>query len=205
MYNPATFKKEDSSKLFDFIEKNSFGVLVSQKGEKLEASHLPVLVQPASGTQGCLLGHMAIANPQWNALAGQEVMMIFQGPHAYVSPSWYGTSESVPTWNYVSVHAYGRFVPVMDENETAEILGKMADFYEGSLPQPWDMGTLPEDYFKKLLKMIMGFRIEISRLEGKWKLSQNHTAEKREKVIRALEQGGHNSKEVAKLMKEEMK
>jgi transcriptional regulator len=205
MYNPSAFKKEDSSKLFDFIEKNSFGILVSQKEGKLEASHLPVLAQRDFGAQGSLLSHMARANPQWNSLAGQEVMMVFQGPHAYISPSWYGTLESVPTWNYVSVHAYGRFVPIMDEGETSEILWKMVGFYESAFPQPWDMGKLPEDYFKKLLKMVVGFRIEISRLEGKWKLGQNHTAEKREKVARALEQGGHHSKEVAKLMKEEMK
>ncbi len=205
MYNSDVFKKEDASRLFDFIEKNNFGILVSQKEGKLEASHLPVLVQPDMGPGGSLLSHMAKANPQWTALAGQEVMMIFQGPHAYISPSWYGTLESVPTWNYVSVHVYGRFVPIADEREISGILKKMVGFYEGFLPQPWDMGILTEEYFLKLLKMIVGFRIEISRLEGKWKLSQNHTAEKREKVVRALEQGGYNSREVAKLMKEEMK
>jgi transcriptional regulator len=205
MYNPSDFKKDDPSKLFDFIEKNSFGILVSQKEGKLEASHLPVLAQPDFGEQGGLLSHMAKANPQWNSLAGQEVMMIFQGPHAYISPSWYGTLESVPTWNYVSVHAYGRFIPIMDEGEVSEILHQMVGFYEGALPRPWDMGKLPEDYFKKLLKMVVGFRIEISRLEGKWKLGQNHKVEKRERVVRALEQGGYHSKEVAKLMKEEMK
>ncbi len=205
MYNPSAFKKEDTPKLFDFIEKNSFGILVSQKEGRLEASHLPVLAQADYGAHGSLLSHMAKANSQWNALAGQEVLMIFQGPHAYVSPSWYGTPESVPTWNYVSVHVYGRFIPITDKRETTEILGKMVRFYEGPLSQPWDMQRLPEAYFQKLLEMIVGFRIEIRCLEGKWKLSQNHSVERREKVARMLEQGGHPSREVAKFMKEEMK
>jgi transcriptional regulator len=204
MYTPPAFKKEDASKLFDFIEKNSFGILVSQQNGKLEASHLPALIDRTVGPQGTLVSHMAKANPQWNSLSGQEVMMVFQGPHAYVSPTWYETLESVPTWNYVSVHVYGRFIPVTDEKETVEILRKMVGFYEGSLVQPWDMGKLPEDYFKKLLKMIVGFRIEINRLEGKWKLGQNHSMEKREKVARALEQGGVQAREVAKLMREEI-
>jgi transcriptional regulator len=205
MYNPPAFQKDERSKLFDFIQKNSFGILITQKEGKLEASHLPVLVQPDFGKQGGLLGHMAKANPQWNGLTGEEVMMIFQGPHAYISPSWYGTPESVPTWNYVSVHAYGRFIPITDETEIGEILGNSVAFYESAFSQPWDTGKLPGDYFKKLLKMVVGFRIEVSRLEGKWKLSQNHTVEKREAVVKALQQGGHDSREVAKLMKEEMK
>ncbi len=205
MYNPASFKKEESSKLFDFIEKNSFGTLVSQKEGNMAASHLPALVDRDLGEKGTLLSHMAKANPQWNDLVGQEVLMIFQGPHAYISPSWYGALESVPTWNYVSVHVYGKFVPVTDERENSEILRKMVGFYEGSKPQPWDMATLPEDFFNKLVKMIVGFRIEISRLEGKWKLSQNHSVEKRERVIQALEQEGSGSAEIAKLMREELK
>ena len=204
MYVPSAFKKEDAAKLFDFIEKNSFGILVSQQNGKLEASHLPVLVEPSLGPQGSIVSHMAKANSQWNSLAEQEVMMVFQGPHAYVSPSWYETLESVPTWNYAAVHAYGRFVTVTGEAETTEILRKMVRFYESSFPQPWKMETLPENYFEKLLNGIVAFRIEISRLEGKWKLNQNHPVERRLKVAKALEQGGFNAREVAKLMREEI-
>lgn len=203
MYIPSPFKKEDRSKLFDFVEKNSFGILVSQQKGILEASHLPVLVDRAGGPHGLIISHMAKANPQWNSLAGQEVLMVFQGPHAYVSPTWYEILESVPTWNYAAVHLYGRFVPVTEEGEIAEILRKMVCFYEATFHKPWDMDTLPESYFKKLLNQVVGFRIEISRLEGKWKLNQNHPAERRLKVAKVLEQGGFNAQEVAKLMREE--
>jgi transcriptional regulator len=146
---------------------------------------------------------MAKANPQWASLAGQEVLMIFPGPHAYISPTWYGELETVPTWNYVSVHVYGRFIPITDEKEITGILRKMSGFYEGSQPQPWDMGKLPWDFFEKLLKQIVGFHIEISRMQGKWKLNQNHSKERREKVIRGLESlKDPDSHEIARLMKE---
>lgn len=129
--------------------------------------------------------------------------MIFPGPNAYISPTWYEDLETVPTWNYVSVHVYGQFIPVTDEKEITGILKKMSGFYEGSQPQPWDMGKLPWDFFEKLLKQIVGFRIEISRLEGKWKLSQNHSKERRGKVIRGLEsRKDPDSLEIARLMKE---
>jgi|ERR1035438_6229927 transcriptional regulator len=202
MYNPVPFKMEEPTRLFDFIENNSFGILVSINGGELQASHLPVLLDRSWGTRGALLSHMAQANTQWETLAGREVMMVFNGPHAYVSPTWYGTPESVPTWNYVSVHVYGRFIHVTDGGGITQILGKMTSFYERALPEPWDLDRMPADYFRNLLGKIVGFRVEISRMEGKWKLSQNHPAEKRERVIQALEQGGHDSRQVAQWMRE---
>ena len=153
------------------------------------------------GPQGHLIGHMARANPQWRDLRG-EVMAIFSGPHAYVSPSWYEEEGTVPTWNYIAVHAYGTVRLVEEPEDLSRILSATVAAYEGSMLRPWtlDTGTV---YFQRMMRAVVGFRITIDRLEGKWKLSQNHPPERRQKVIRALEQSdGQDANEVARLMRE---
>ena len=201
MYVPPAFKEEEPAKLFNFIRQYSFGVLFSGQEENLLASHLPFLTNETIGQKGILLSHMAKANNHWQVLEGREVLVVFQGPQAYLSPSWYEEVEVVPTWNYAAVHVYGKFLTT-NEGETRETLERMVGFYEATLAKPWKLESLPKDFFEKLLKMIVGFKIEINRLEGKWKLSQNHSAERRQKVIQALEKGANGAKEVAKLMKE---
>src|SRR4051812_19316497 len=124
MYIPNHFAENDLNKLHGAIERYSFATLVSQNNGDLEASHLPLLLDRDAGPSGTLLGHMARANLQWRRAAGQEVLSIFNGPHAYVSPQWYQATEVVPTWNYVAVHAYGRLELMDDETTTKELLDK---------------------------------------------------------------------------------
>ncbi len=201
MYVPTAFAETDQGKLHEFIEAHSFGLLVSVRAGEPFASHLPFLLERDAGPHGTLVGHLARANPQWQELDGHQVLAIFSGPHAYVSPTWYESENVVPTWNYVAVHAYGTIRLVQDPAPLADIVQAMVRTYESGMPRPWSLDTSSE-YFQKMVRAIVGFRIEITRLEGKWKLNQNHPPERREKVIRALEEyGDQDRREVAQLMK----
>ena len=131
---------------------------------------------------------------------GAEVLAVFSGPHAYVSPTWYQAEQVVPTWNYVVVHAYGRLELVDSPDELLPILKRQVSLYESSFPQPWTFDGSAE-FISRLLKSIVGFRIEIERLEGKWKLNQNHPRGRRERVIQQLQaRGDAESLDVAALM-----
>lgn len=201
MYLPQAFRQEDRRVLHEFIERHSFALIVSQTSGDFIASHLPVLLQRDAGPAGTLVGHMARANPQWMHAADQNVLAVFSGPHAYISPSWYEAERVVPTWNYTAVHAYGRLQVIDEPAEIVPIVRDAVEFYERSLPRPWS-GEGEEDYIEQLARAIVGFRIPIDRIEGKWKLSQNHPAERREKVIAALEaRGGENPRAIAELMR----
>ena len=204
MYIPATFAESDTTKLHEFIRRNSFGVLVSQGEGGLIASHLPLLLDAEAGPHGRLIGHMARANPHWRDAQG-EVMAIFSGPHAYVSPSWYEEGGTVPTWNYVAVHAYGRFHVVEERDNLLDILRRSVQTYESPRPEPWTFDeTAP--HVETMLKAIVGFRVEITRLEGKWKLNQNQPRERRVKVIERLRQSpDENSQAIASYMQESLR
>jgi transcriptional regulator len=201
MYVPPHFAETDAAKLFDFIEANSFGLLVSQADGPPYASHLPLLLDRHAGPYGCLRGHVARANPQWRTAAGQEVLAVFSGPHAYISPTWYESERVVPTWNYVAVHVYGTFRVVEERGELLGIVRDMVRFYERPLPRPWDFDPASE-YAQKMLQGVVGFRVEVTGIEGKWKLGQNHPEERREKAARALERyEDENSRAVGELMR----
>lgn len=200
MYTPASFRQNNPNALIGLIERHSFATLVSEAGGELMASHLPLLVDPEAGDNGYLLGHMARANPQWRELAGRDVLAIFSGPHAYVSPTWYGVSPMVPTWNYLAVHAYGRFELIEEDSALLELLQKTATKYESSQARPWTFAS-DDPFVEKLLKGIVGFRIEIERIEGKWKLGQNHTAEvRRSAAEQLLKQSDVDSQTIGRLM-----
>ncbi len=200
MYIPAAFAESDLTTLAAFLEQHSFGLLVSQSDGVPVATHLPLLLDRTQGEHGCLLGHMARANPQWQDAPGQKVLAIFTGPHTYISPSWYEAEAVVPTWNYVAVHVYGEFQRIDNPEDLLGVLQRSVAFYEQGLPQPWTLhGT--STLVERLLPQIVGFRIPIERLEGKWKLNQNHPIERRERVIRALKhRGGMEELAVAALM-----
>jgi transcriptional regulator len=201
MYVPAHFAETDTSKLHDFLRRESFALLTSRGPDGLFASHLPLLLDPAAGPHGSLFGHMARANPQWRQVIG-EVMAVFSGPHAYVSPSWYEEEGTVPTWNYVAVHAYGTFHLVEDEDELLAILRRSVDAYESPRPAPWPFDE-SAPHVSRMLKAIVGFRVEITRLEGKWKLSQNHSEARRRRVVQALSsRPDDDSKAIAALIQE---
>jgi transcriptional regulator len=202
MYIPAVFAERDLTRLHDFIEQHSFGLLVSQVEGLPFASHLPFLLQRQAGPYGSLLGHMARANPQWQHASGQTALAIFSGPHAYISPTWYQSEQVVPTWNYTAVHAYGPIQLIEDRDTLLEIVQKSVQFYEQPLPQPWSFdGT--DSFAERMLAQIVGFRIQIEKIEGKWKLNQNHPVERRHKVVQVLRQRpDENSQAVAELMEE---
>lgn len=184
MYTPAAFAEADLPKLHDFIEGHSFGVLISQALE-FTASHLPFLLDRQQGPQGRLIGHMANANPQWRQANGNPVLVVFSGPHAYISPSWYGEENVVPTWNYVAVHVYGTLRVIEDTGVLIQIIQETVERYEQSLPRPWTYRGSAE-FLGRLMGMIVGFEIDIDRIEGKWKLSQNHSPQRRERLIQGL-------------------
>jgi transcriptional regulator len=199
MYVPTAFAEHDPAKLSEFMTRHSFAVLTTNSGGGLVASHLPLLFDPDAGPNGYLLGHMARANPQWRTVEG-EALAVFSGPHAYVSPAWYEEAGTVPTWNYAAIHAYGAFHVVEERTALLEILCRSVAAYENGRPEPWIFDE-SEPHVDTTLKAIVGFRIEITRLEGKWKLSQNHSEARRERVIRQLSRReDENSKAIAALM-----
>jgi transcriptional regulator len=202
MYVPAHFAVTDAAALHDFIERHSFAQLVTHLDGAPFVSHLPFLLDRAAGPNGTLVGHMARANPQWRHGAGRPALVVFSGPHAYVSPTWYEAEHVVPTWNYTAVHATGVLHPVEDRDAVLGIVRRTVETYEAAMPRPWSPDW-SATFIDRLLGQIVGFRIPIDRLEGKWKLNQNHPPERREKVIRALEgRGGEESLAVAALMRE---
>ncbi|OAI39374.1 transcriptional regulator [Planctomycetaceae bacterium SCGC AG-212-D15] len=202
MYIPTAFAETDPAKLHDFIAAHSFALLVSHLHGELFATHLPLLLDRDAGPAGVLHGHMARANPQWQELEGQNVLAVFSGPHAYVSPTWYEAEEVVPTWNYVAVHAYGTVHLVQEEEPLRQLLVKTVATYEQSMPRPWSIA--PDDAFlARMARGVVGFRIEISRLEGKWKLNQNHPEERRRKVAKVLaDSSSPDDREIARLIAE---
>ncbi len=192
MYIPAAFAEPDLARLHDFIRQNSFGVLVTVVDGLPFATHLPFLLEPTAGAHGTLVGHMARANPQWREATGQTALAIFSGPHAYISPTWYEAEQVVPTWNYVAVHAYGRVQVIEDESSLLEIVRETVRVYERTMPRPWSFdpsGT----FVRRLLGQIVGFRIGVEKIEGKWKLNQNQPLERRKRVVRALQERGDES------------
>ncbi len=200
MYIPAAFAEPNLGRLHDFIEQYSFGLIVSQIAGQPFATHLPLLLERDAGRQGTLVGHVARANPHWQAGDDHTVLAVFSGPHAYISPTWYETANVVPTWNYVAVHALGKMHIIDDEPTLLEIVSRLAGIYESAQPQPWSVAG-ESKFIERLLPQIVGFRIPIDVIEGKWKLNQNHPVERREKVARALgRRGDENSLAIAELM-----
>ena len=200
MYLPRHYAVTDRQQLHDFIKGNGFGILFSGNGPEPVASHLPFILDESAGEQGTLLSHMAGANRQWRHADGQQVLTVFQGPHAYVSPTWYQDPETVPTWNYVAVHVYGILKVVQDQERIQNILARITDYYEASLPQPWQ-AEFTSEYAQQMVKRIVAFEIEIDKMQGKWKLNQNHPEERRRRVVDVLKtMPDDNSRGIVTLM-----
>lgn len=186
LYVPPHFRADEPDRVFDFVQRHAFATLVSGGVSGLQVSHIPFVAERDAAGKLRLLGHVARANPHWPLLedAG-EVLAIFHGPHGYVSPGWYQQQPSVPTWNYAVVHARGK-ARLMEEAELHELLMRLSSIYEDGRPKPWKMSELPADFVSGLLKAIVGFTIEVERIEGKFKLSQNRPQEIT-RVVEALE------------------
>ena len=200
MYVPRHYAVTDRQQLHDFIKGNGFGIMFSGNGPEPVASHLPFILDESAGEQGTLMSHMAGANRQWRHADGQQVLTVFQGPHTYVSPTWYQDPETVPTWNYVAVHVYGILKVVQDQERIQNILARITDYYEASLPQPWQ-AEFTSEYAQQMVKRIVAFEIEIDKMQGKWKLNQNHSEERRRRVVDVLKtMPDDNSRGIVTLM-----
>lgn len=201
MFIPKDFKVEDQEKLLKFIQENSFAILFSQDEEGPKATHLPFILINKEPPE--LIGHIAKANPQWKTLNGKNVLIVFSGPHSYISASWYKERKNVPTWNYVAVHVEGTVEILQEADELLSILHQSVDYYENDFEEPWKMEDEPETV-KRLLNGIVGIRIKIEKLEGKWKLNQNKSKENKENVIENLRnQDIYDSQKIADLMERE--
>lgn len=181
MYIPSAFRQDDLAELHRQIRASRLATLVSQSAEGLQASHLPLLLEPEEGEFGTLYGHIARGNPHWRALAADgEALVIFNGPDAYVTPAWYPAKAEhgkvVPTWNYIAVHAYGRAEIFEDAERLLQVVSRLSDRHEAGRPAPWSVADAPREYIDTMLRAIVGFALPIRHLKGKWKLGQNRSA-----------------------------
>ncbi|EDZ97301.1 FMN-binding negative transcriptional regulator [Burkholderia sp. H160] len=193
MYMPAHFEENRPEVLHRLIAEQPFGALITNGPNGLDANHLPfeAQVDAADSSRLVLRAHVARANPVWQEVAAHpEALVIFQGPTAYVSPSWYPskheTHKQVPTYNYMVVHAHGRIVVHDDESFVRGLVARLTRKMEAGEPVPWKMGDAPADYLAQMLGAIVGIEIEVTRLVGKWKLGQNKAAEDRRGATQTL-------------------
>ena len=206
MYVTPLFKEEDLPVLHDAIRQSGLATLVTLGAAGMEASHVPMLLDPEPAPFGTLHGHIARGNPQWQrAAADGHALAIFLGPDAYISPSWYATKQEtgkvVPTWNYVAIHVYGPVRFFDDADRLLPHVTKLTESHEARRAAPWAVTDAPEDYIRGQLKRIIGFEIPIARLEGKWKMSQNRPGQDRVGVVEGLvREGGPAEAVVAKIV-----
>jgi transcriptional regulator len=202
IYIPKHFAEQDVARLHALIRAENFGTLISHGAGGIEVSHLPFLLDAG---RNVLRAHMARGNPQWKSLAsGADVVAVFHGPHHYISPAWYANHPSVPTWNYAVVHVTGRPRLIDDRGQLEAMARDLVENHEALSPVPWHM-DLPPGYQDKMISGIVGFEIDITRMEGKFKLSQNRPAADRPLVADALEKiGSDDARGVAALIREDM-
>jgi transcriptional regulator len=205
VYQPPHFREDDLAVQHALIESHPLGLLVTAGPGGLMANPIPFLVDPMSSERGTLRAHLARANPQWRELAQvAEALVIFQGPQDYISPSWYATKREthkvVPTWNYVTVHAWGRPVVIEDQEWLRRQIGDLTRLRERTQPEPWAVEDAPAPFVAAQIKGIVGIEIEIARLEGKWKVSQNRPPADREGVVEGLAGQGEASAAMAALV-----
>lgn len=180
MYIPSQMAMPSATVVHELIEQFSFGIVVS---DSLDATHLPFLLKADEGESGALYSHFAKANPHWTSLAGTKVVVIFSGPHSYISPLWYKNTPAVPTWNYAAVHCYGEVV-LLDANETQNMLEETIKKYDPKLLN--DKAAMPDEFRDRLATAIVGFKVVIDKIEGKLKLGQNRKIEDQQSVYTHL-------------------
>jgi transcriptional regulator len=196
MYIPTKLKMLETNEIHDFIDEFGFAVLVS---DNLNGSHLPFLLHRDEGDCGVLYAHCAKANPHWKELDGKQVMVIFNGPHSYISPTWYAKAPAVPTWNYAAVHAYGTG-SLLDKNQTLAAVQNLVKKYEPNLMD--NKAVLADDNVEKLLNAIVGFKITLNHLEGQLKLGQHRRSDDQAGVYQALSTStNQDDKALAQFMK----
>jgi transcriptional regulator len=199
MYLPAHFDERRPEALRQLIADHPLGALVTHGPDGLDANHLPFEFEPDAAGCGTLRAHVARANPLWREATGQpEVLVIFQGPSAYLSPSWYpGKAEThryVPTYQYMVVHAHGRLTVRDDERFVRGLVARLTRRMEADEPTPWKMGDAPADFIEQMLAAIVGIEIEVTRLVGKWKLGQNRDARDRIGAAQRMREHGGDAR-----------
>jgi transcriptional regulator len=203
MYIPRIYEELRRHVLHELIASQPFGSLVTLNASGLFGSHIPMVLEPEVGEYGALRGHLSRANAQWKDVSAKvEALAIFCGPHHYISPSWYpekqATGKVVPTWNYAVVHAYSALSFIGDPLWLRAHLESLTMIHEAASPVPWTTSDAPADYVSSQIKGIVGFELAISRLEGKWKVSQNRSERDRTGVAEGL---GHLDTENSRAMK----
>ncbi|KKB39006.1 FMN-binding negative transcriptional regulator [Bacillus thermotolerans] len=201
MYIPKHFQLNDEEMINEFIEQYSFATLFSQHNGEPYATHLPLTFNK---DEHALYGHFARPNEQWRDTGNQQVLAVFHGPHCYISPSWYETPVAVPTWNYVSVHVYGRLERIEDQEIIVNSLHEMVNKYEKA-NSSYQLNEVDAKFMEGMTKAIVAFKINITKIEAKAKLSQNHPVERQELVIQQLESSSEqNDLQIASLMKKNL-
>jgi len=188
VYSPPYNRVEDRVELLEFMRANNFPILVTGTGGVLHASHLPVVVFEKEN-QIFIDMHMAKNNPQWREFFDDEVLVVFHGPHAYVSPTWYADTKRVPTWNYAAVHAYGVAKIIEDRKAKEKNQRHLIEVMDPEWLKQHD--RLPREYIEQMLDGIVNFTIAVTRIETRWKLSQNRGRREMELIAEALEKTGH--------------
>ncbi len=193
----------DPDEIRNFINENSFAILISNNEGKINATHIPVLFESGEGSKGFLYGHFAKANQQWKNI-DKEVLVIFPGAHKYISPTWYESNQTVPTWSYISVHIYGNIEIVNSKEKKIKLVKDLVKYFESD-ESSYSTDQLKQSYFDGLINGIVGFKIEITRIEGKKKISQNHPEERQKRVIDKLKEiGDDDSQKIVEKMKENL-
>ena len=200
MYIPNHYKNENIKEVKDFLIKNSFGILLNQNKGRISGTHIPMELDTDKNGKDILSGHISKANPQWNNFNDkEEVLAIFNGPHSYVSSSWY-KKENVPTWNYIAVHIYGT-IKIIEGDELLSSLKKLVDKYESNSENPVSVENLSEKSLKQI-NGIIGFNIHINEIQATYKLSQNRDDSDYHNVIKKLDKTKDSgSMEIAKEMR----
>jgi transcriptional regulator len=192
MYTPPAFREDDPAVLRRLIAEARLATLVTATADGLQATPLPLFLDPAEGEHGVLYGHLAKANPQGTLTPSGEALAIVTGPEAYVTPSWYASKREhgrvVPTWNYAAVHAYGAIEFFDDEDRLHDVVSRLTAIHEGERAEPWAVADAPEPFIRSQLKGIVGLRLSIARIEGKRKMSQNRPEADRDGVAHGLSQ-----------------
>jgi transcriptional regulator len=197
MYTPKAYENQDQAELHACMREWSFATLITHGASGSQATHLPFLTDAEGGPHGVLTTHLARANPQLiDLLAGCEALVIFQGPHAFISPSWYENQNTFPTWNYTAIHARGTPICIEDPQAIRQVLDRTVKVYDEPLGGDWRFDAMPDDMVLPRLKAIVAVRIPIRSLEGKFKFNQDKTPADRRGVIAALE----NTLDPSKLM-----
>ena len=211
MYLPKHFAEPSVEVMHDLIRAHPLSTLITMTADGIEANHIPLFLSAQPGPFGTLYGHVARANPLWQIYQKDcEILAVFSGPNAYISPTWYATKKEhgkvVPTWNYAVTHAYGTLRVIDDAVWLRSHLTALTANNEANLPTPWAVEDAPHDYTEKMISAVVGIEITITRLIGKWKVSQNQSTQNRATVIEALNaSGGAQAVSMAMLIRDAAK